>query len=348
MKKKLAIAILTVLTAGMFTGCGKQELTIADLKNVEVEDYVEIPDYKNLDVPASGKVEITDADVKSYIHGSIDAVESMHELTGAVESGDVVNIDYAGTIDGTAFEGGTAQGQLLEIGSGSFIEGFEEGLIGVEVGETKDLSLKFPDNYRNTDVAGKDCIFAVKVNYILTPLSDDNVNLVDEGYTSAAAYEEDTKRYLEEYSNYMYETELMNNIASTLLPACTYKEIPQTLIDDYKEMLRSSLSTSASSAGMTLEQYVMSVYNVGEDGIESKIDEIALDCAKEGLALQAIANKEGISISDEELESTLSTQATVAGFSSVEEYLGEDADKEEIRFNILYQKVYDLLLENYK
>lgn len=348
MKKKLAIAILTVLAAGMFTGCGKQELTIADLKNVEVEDYVEIPDYKNLDVPASGKVEITDADVKNYIYGSINAVESMHELTGTVESGDVVNIDYAGTIDGTAFEGGTAQGQLLEIGSGSFIEGFEEGLIGVEVGETKDLSLKFPDNYRNGDVAGKDCIFAVKVNYILTPLSDDNVNLVDEGYTSAAAYEEDTKHYLEEYSNFMYETELMNNIASTLLPACTYKEIPQTLIDDYKEMLRSSLSTSASSAGMTLEQYVMSVYSVGEDGVESKIDEIALDCAEEGLALQAIANKEGISISDEELESTLSAQATAAGFSSVEEYLGEDADKEEIRFNILYQKVYDLLLENYK
>lgn len=340
---------MALLTIGMLTGCGKKDnLTIAGLKDVDVEKYVTVPDYKSLTVSVPTKVEVRDADVKTYIQNSINAVESMHEMTGVVKDGDVVNIDYAGTIDGTAFEGGTAQGQLLEIGSGSFIEGFEEGLIGVEVGETKDLALKFPDDYHGTEVAGKDCIFAVKVNYILSELKDDNVNLVDEGYTSAEAYKEDVKTFLNEYSNYMYETELMNNIATELLSSCSYGEIPQSLTDDYKAMLRKSFATTASSMGMTTEQYIMSNYGVTEDGVESTIDSIAQDCAEEGLAIQAIANKEGISVSDEELENTLSAQASAAGYSSVDEYLGEESDKENVRYNMLFQKVYDLLMDHYK
>ena len=86
-----------------------------------------LPDYKNLDVAVPEKPEITDSYVKFYVHNRMDAVSEMRELTGTVENGDVVNIDYAGTIDGTAFEGGTAQAQLLEIGSGTFIAGLRKG-----------------------------------------------------------------------------------------------------------------------------------------------------------------------------------------------------------------------------
>ena len=166
-------------------GCGKKDVRIADLKDVEVEEYVTLPDYRNLDIQSPEKIEITDADVRSYINSRINEVSEMRELTGTVENGDVVNIDYAGTIDGTAFEGGTAQAQLLEIGSGSFIEGFEEGLVGANVGDRKELSLKFPDGYRNPEVAGKDCVFSVKINHILKEMTDEYVALVDAGYHSA-------------------------------------------------------------------------------------------------------------------------------------------------------------------
>lgn len=347
MKKKLAAAALFACML-VTAGCGEKEIKTTDLKDIQVENYVTLPDYKNLEVTIPEKVEVTDVYVKSYIQNRMDAVTQLHQITGEVQNGDVVNIDYAGTIDGTAFEGGTAQGQLLEIGSGSFIEGFEEGLIGVKVGETKDLSLQFPEDYRSADVAGKDCIFAVKVNYILTPLTDDNVSLVDEGYDNAETYREDARKMLEEYSDYQYERELKGNIAAALVQGSTYQDVPQSLIDDYEQDLREDLESAASAAGVTLEQYMMNTYYVAADSVESSIDSLALQCAREGLALQAIANQEGLSVTDEELDETLSELAAAQGYASAEEYLGEDMDKEEIRVNLLYDKVYNFLMENYQ
>lgn len=336
MKKRWMTAAVLACVLGMLAGCGKKDIRIADLKDLKTEDYVTLPDYKNLQMAKPEKVEISDDYVKSYIHSKINAVSALHELAGSVENGDVVNIDYAGTIDGTAFQGGTAQGQLLEIGSGSFIEGFEEGLIGAGVGETKQLSLKFPENYRNADLAGKDCGFAVKINYILAELTDENVNLVDDGYQSVQEYREDAKSFLTEYTEYEYERTLRNNIATSLITGCTYQEIPQSLIDDYKNDLKADFEDAAAEAGVGLEEYMMQVYRVSADNLEDELGTMAKRCAKEGLALQAIAEQEGIFVSDEELD------AAIAEYE-----LEEDGEKENIKMNLLYNKVYEFLVNFY-
>lgn len=336
MRRKWIAALLLVSVVCMATGCGKKNITIADLKDAEVEKYVTLPDYKNLAVMQPEKVEITDAYVSSYINSRIDAVSDLHELTGTIENGDVVNIDYAGTIDGTAFQGGTAQAQLLEIGSGSFIEGFEEGLIGASVGETKELSLKFPDNYRSADVAGKDCVFAVKINYILSELTDENVNLVDSGYQSADAYREDARNMLIEYTEYQYERELESSIATSLISGGTYEEILESLIEDYEDSLRTDFENAATQAGVSLEDYMASMYGVSADSLDTELATIAERCAREGLALQAIANQEGITVSDEELD------AAISGYEDT-----EGLDKENVRVNLLYDKVYDFLMDIY-
>lgn len=333
-----AAALICVLVCA--AGCGKKDIKIADLKDVEIGEYVTLPDYKNLDIQRPAKMEITDAYVQSYIYSRIDEVSEMHELTGTVENGDVVNIDYAGTIDGTAFEGGTAQGQLLEIGSGSFIEGFEEGLVGANVGERKELSLKFPDNYRNADVAGKDCVFSVKINYILSELTDENVGLVDAGYQSADAYQSDAGDMLREYYDYQYRRELETYIATSLVAACTYEEVPESLVEDYKESLREDFSDAAAAEGVSLEEYMMSTYNVAADNMEDELSSVALRCAREGLALQAIADQEGLSVSDEEVD------AVMAEYPSAGED-GEGPDKEVVRVNLLYEKVYEFLMGIY-
>jgi len=349
MKKKIAVTVMVVYAVMALTGCGKKEILISDLKDVKVEKYVTLPDYRNMSVTQPQKEEVTDSDVEDFIWEKIDAVSELHEMTGTVENEDMINIDYAGTIDGTAFEGGTKRGALLKIGSGSFIDGFEEGLVGVEVGETKDLFLKFPEDYYVAEMAGKDCVFAVTVNYILTPVSDENVNMVDAGYTSAETYRADAREVLEGLEDYKYELQLKSNIATALIQSCTYEEIPQTLIDDFESRVREDLETSAASAGMSLEQY-MAEYNYVEAGsVDNAIDANALYCAKEGLALQAIANQEEFVVSDEELETTLSELASKAGVSSSEEYLtAMNLDKEEARVNLLYNKVYDALVEIYK
>lgn len=317
-------------------GCGKKDIRIADLKDVEVEEYVTLPDYKNLDIQSPEKMEITDAYVQSYINSRINEVSEMRELTGTVENGDVVNIDYAGTIDGTAFEGGTAQAQLLEIGSGSFIEGFEEGLIGANVGDRKELSLKFPDNYRNPEVAGKDCVFSVKINYILKELTDENVALVDAGYQSAEAYRSDAGDMLREYYEYQYNRELESYIATSLVAGCTFEEVPQSLVDDYKESLREDFENAAAAQGVSLEEYMLGSYGIAADNMEDELSSVALRCAREGLALQAIADQEGISVSDEEVD------AVMAEYTSTGED-GEGPDKEVVRVNLLYEKVYEFL-----
>lgn len=337
-KWKAAAALLGVL--GMLLGCGKSNITIADLKDMETEKFVTLPDYKNLEVTKPQKIEITDDYVKSYLHNRINAVDAMHELTGTVENGDVVNIDYAGTIDGTAFQGGTAQSQLLEIGSGAFIAGFEEGLIGANVGETKELNLQFPENY-NEELAGKDCVFAVTINYILAELTDDNVNLVDEGYQSAAAYREDAKNMLTEYTQYQYDRELENYIATSLIAGCTYKEVPQSLVDDYRTSLQTEFENAAEAAGVTFEQYMANTYWIAADSLEDEMASIALRCAKEGLAIQAIADAEGISVSEEEVDALIADY-TAAGSSE------EDLNKDMLRVNLLYEKVYGLLKDIYR
>lgn len=335
MRKKIMAAVIVFSVLGMITGCGKKDITIADLKDAEVEKYVTLPDYKNLQVAQPVKVEITDFYVKNYVYNHIDAVSEMHELTGTVENGDVLNIDYAGTIDGTAFEGGTAQSQLLEIGSGSFIEGFEEGLVGANVGETKQLSLKFPDDYDGAEVAGKECVFAVKINYILTELTDENVNLVDAGYQSAEEYWEDAKNTLIQYSQYQYDRELNSYIVTSLMSGSTFQEIPQSLIDDYK----TDIENAAEEAGMSLEEYMRNTYRVSADNLEDELAKMAEWYAKEGLVLQAIANQEGISVSDEELDVAISEYG-----------LDEDEglEKENVRVNLLYNKVYEFLMDIYR
>lgn len=342
MKKKMVAVLMLLCMAAAVTGCGGKNIGIADLKDVETEKYVTLPDYKNLQVERPEKVEITDAYVKNYINNKVDAVGDLHELTGTVENGDVVNIDYAGTIDGTAFQGGTAQGQLLEIGSGSFIDGFEDGLIGANVGETKQLSLKFPDNYRSADVAGKDCIFAVKINYILSELTDENVNLVDPGYQSVETYWEDAKNNLIEFTEYQYERTLKTSIASNLIAGSTYQEIPESLIEDYKSSLRTDFENEAERAGMSLEEYMENAYYTSADSIDEEIGTIAEWCAKEGIALQAIAGKEGISVSDEEVDAAIAEYTAAVGDA------GEELEKENVRENLLHEKVYDFLTDIYK
>ena len=144
---------------------GLKTTTLAD---VDVDSLVVLGEYKGLKLEAE-KSEVTDEMVESSLKSAFSMNPLMKEVTDrAVQEGDTANIDYEGKFADTkvAFDGGTAQGYDLKIGSGSFIDGFEDGLIGVGIGETVDLNLTFPENYGSEDLAGKDVIFTVKVNSI--------------------------------------------------------------------------------------------------------------------------------------------------------------------------------------
>ena len=130
----------------------------------EAGRYVTLGQYKGLTIVLDG-LEVTEEEIDAYIEDAA-AQAGLNQKEGTVKEGDVVNIDYSGKKDGVAFDGGTAQGAALEIGSGTFIPGFEEGLIGVNTGETVDLDLTFPENYGAEELAGAETVFTVTVNYI--------------------------------------------------------------------------------------------------------------------------------------------------------------------------------------
>ena len=149
------------------------EYVVVPKPEYNVSDYLKIEDdaYKNLTVQVAPAQKATDEEVNEEINTSITYLEDYDEIVvkkteGKVKSGDTVNIDYVGTKDGEAFDGGSAQGYDLEIGSGSFIDGFEEGLIGKEIGSEVDLNLTFPEDYGVEDLNGADVVFHVTLNYI--------------------------------------------------------------------------------------------------------------------------------------------------------------------------------------
>ncbi|MEG2283867.1 MAG: FKBP-type peptidyl-prolyl cis-trans isomerase, partial [Bacilli bacterium] len=150
----LAMALVVVFT---LTSCG------APYSGIKIEDYVKVADYKGLEKEKIS-VKVTDKEVTDEINSRLEAVTKTVKVTkGTVKDNDVILIDYVGTIDGKEFKGGSANDHSLTIGSGEFIDGFESGLVGVKVGTSKTLKLKFPKNYNSKELAGKDVTFKVKV-----------------------------------------------------------------------------------------------------------------------------------------------------------------------------------------
>ena len=173
MMKKRNRLLADLAMAGVLAACGskKDESGLKYLSDFKAEDYVKLGEYKGVEISVA-EPEVTQEALEGAISVMLseDSKVEPVEVTGrSVKAGDSVNIDYEGKLDGVAFEGGTAQGADLIIGSGRFIGGFEAGMIGMEIGETRDLDLSFPDPYTpNPDLAGKPVVFTVKVNSIKT------------------------------------------------------------------------------------------------------------------------------------------------------------------------------------
>ena len=197
MNRTVKFFTAAVLTAVLLSLCacgkGNSEKTLI-YGDTDLSEYVTLGKYKGLAVDTSS--DDYKAEYDAVVSGDMTANDIFDKkLEGQVQKGDIANIDYEGKRDGVAFEGGTAQGYDLEIGSGSFIDGFEDGLIGVNIGDTVNLNLTFPENYQSADLAGADVVFTVKVNYVKDTLSPGIDGHYEElGFKSAKDYEADAKK----------------------------------------------------------------------------------------------------------------------------------------------------------
>ena len=316
------------------------EFNVADIPEYDASEYVTLGEYKDLTVEVT-PVEVTDEQVMDKI-----ASETKQTLTeGTVESGDTVNIDYVGKIDGEEFDGGSAEGYDLEIGSCTFIDGFEDGIIGMQVGDTKDLELKFPEDYHSTDLAGKDVVFTVTVNSIsrVPELTDEVADSVVEGMT-AEAYQESVRQDLEDQAKESQKTEAEQKLLQAVYENATIDGYPEENLQYTIKRAKDYYEWLASMYGMSLDDYLKN-YGMTQDEFNEQIQPVAEEALGEEMTLLAIAKEENIEVSDEEYEAGLARYAEAQGMddpSKLEEAYGENY----IKNSLLQEKVLEFLYEN--
>ena len=337
-------------------------LKTTTLLDVDVDKLVQLGDYKGITVEAS-KTVISDKDVEDALSSTYSANPQMVEVTDrAIESGDTANIDYEGKYADTkeAFQGGTAQGYDLGIGSGQFIDGFEDGLIGVKAGETVDLNLTFPENYGSSDLAGKDVIFTVKVNSIKKAAEEPSDEWVAglglEGVGTLEEFKAHLRTDLETEAEESYNDAVRNTAVNSVVDNATVDDVPEELYNRYFVMVYNSVDSyvqqlqAAYGMQISVEDYVQNIMQ--GNGISGEpsdyLSDIANQQAKRCLVLQAIANKEGIEITDEMIDTFVQDDFDkyfYQAYSTIEEYKAT-FDAEDYREQIMAEKVADFIVEN--
>lgn len=342
MKKKMTILLTALLSVAMLGGCGKESGALRDMK---VEKYVTLGEYMGIpaQLPSAAVDEAQTEELFKALY--LDSVTpEMGIMDREVVLGDTVNIDYEGKKDGVAFERGTDSGAQLEIGSDKFIDGFEDGLIGAMPGETRDLELRFPDGYGNAELAGQEVVFTVTVNYIYpTDYNDEVVAALGiPDITTVEGLRQFVRDYLETNAQNAYRAKLENTVVDNLIAGCVFQEIPEAVVQRYRDNIQEGLEADCAAQGVDINTYCM--YSYGMDA-ETFMDQYAQEAAKQSLAFQAVANAEDLNVTDEQLQENLEQYAAQGGYATVEEFLG-DMDREEYREYFMFENVLDFLTQN--
>ena len=324
----------------------EEALELAERPDYKALDYVELGEYKGLTVEVEPTA-VSDDEVLKQIRANAGS-DILEEVTeGTVEEGDTANIDYEGKLDGEAFEGGTAKDTDLEIGSGTFIPGFEDGLVGVKIGDTVDLPLTFPENYTE-ELAGKDVVFTVTVNSVkrMPELTDDLVNQITDGeYTDVASYKESVRKDLEDAKAASRPSEINNSLLTQIAATSTIKEYPQELVDYAANNMKNYYKQQAESSSMEFADFLSTYFSMDEDTFNEQVDLVVKQNLRAELYLKAIAEAEDIELTDEEYEAKCEEYADNYGYDSVEKFKSAYTENE-IRLSALEDKVLEFLSDN--
>ena len=304
MKKFATIALAVVLSMGILTGCGSSKKAAEATTEVK-EETVDYGQGLNEDGTLEG-VKATDYDVQTEIDTIL---SSYNQVTDSkVKKGDTVNIDYKGMVDGKEFDGGTASGASLKIGSGTFIDGFEDQLIGKMPGETVQVKVTFPKDYQGKEVAGKDAVFETTINYI-----DETPKLTDKfvkeklsdryGYTTV-------KEMKKTIRDEIFKTNKTDYIWNHMIEKSKFKEIPDELINDRVDVLVNGLKAQLKASNYTLKDY-LSAYGIeDETTLRDQYKSSCESTVKVFLIADAIAADKKISVTDEDVKAYFNGEDT--------------------------------------
>ena len=306
---------------------------------VATKPPVKLAEYKGVEIEKVN-VEVTDADVDAEIEKTRKENARKVEVTDrAAENGDEVNINFEGFVDGVAFEGGKGEDYKLVLGSHSFINTFEDQIVGKNIGDEFDVNVTFPEEYQEASLAGKPAVFKCKLNgitaEILPELDDDFASDVSE-FETVAEYKEDVKKTLEVKKKDAAEKEKQSKVLEKLIETCEI-DLPEPMIAYNQEKMLSDFEQRLAYQGLKLEQYLSITKQSREDMLEQVKPE-AIKRIKTSLIVEAIANAENIEVSDEEVDKEIEKTASMyqLDVEKFKELAGEkelDAIKMDVKMN---------------
>ena len=336
MKKRTVMAVTGVLAVAMLLGGCQQS------KGLETDD-LKITQYKGVEVDQVEKPEeVTDEEVENSIQSTLESMAESKEITDrAVKDGDITNIDFVGKIDGKKFDGGSAEAYDLTIGSDSFIYGFEDSIIGHKVGDKFDWEGKFPDDYGNTDYAGKDVTFTITVNSIteqvIPELTDEIVAQLSEESKNVKEYKEEVKKQLEEDNESSYNDSLSSEVWEAVLNNTEVKKYPDGEKEDIEKQLREQYEQMAEAYEMEFAD-LLEQMGMDEETFNQQAALAAEESVKSQMVVDAIAKKEKIELDDETYEKEVKNLAEKYGYESADslkEQVGEEDLKDLILSNLV-------------
>lgn len=330
----------------------KIDLVACDENKLEVkfvfvtEPKVKLGEYTNLKVKKE-KVKVTKEEVKNRIDALLNEYAELVEKNGKVEDGDIAVINFVGYKDGVAFDGGTAENYSLTIGSKTFIPGFEEAVIGMEVGEEKDINLTFPEDYMSEELKGQEVVFKVKVNEIKTrvvPKLDKDFfeDLAMEGVTNKEELEHEITHELEHQKEHeqehVYEEKCLDKAANNMKI-----EMADELVDDEVEHMYKEFMQRMQMQGISEEMYYEYTKSSKED-ITKQMRDDATKRIKYRYLLKEVIKVEKIKVTDKEAKERVKEMASM--YQVDEETILKEVSLENVKFDLMYQKALDLVTAN--
>lgn len=351
MKKNRLLLTATMCCAMLFAaGCSKDTTT-------DYSKYVELGEYKGIEVTLDS-TEVTDDEVTSRIESTLISDTRKVDVTDrAIKDGDIADIDYVGKIDGKEFEGGSAKGYKLTIGSKSFIDDFEEQLVGKNIGDTVEVKATFPDDYSSKDVAGKEAVFTVTINGIQESVVPE---LTDEWVTEYTAkdetpcttvkeYKKAVRASLEEQKIQEAATNKTADVLTGIIENSKINGYPQDEIDAYVQNMTSYYESIASAWGYDLDDFLSAMYGYTEEEFKEEANTLAKETIARQMVCKLIAKAENMTVTDEEYQAGLKAYAEQYSSDSktyTPESFEEEYGKDVVEENILIEKVLDFITEN--
>ena len=318
--KQLRLGAALLVCAIMLTAlssCGKSY-------NYDLSEYITLGNYKGVEVAAAD----IDSQVQSQLDSLLEQKAATEDITDRPAAlADIVNIDYAGTIDGVAFEGGTAAAQDVSLGEGGYIDGFEDGIVGMKVGENKIVPCTFPEDYANTEVAGKTAEFSITLNSIkhktLPELNDAFIASLENGYDT-----------LDSYKAYLRKTIKENNVWTKIVSETAVIKYPEKEVKASYNQMVTYYKSLASQYNATLDEYIMNYQGSDTNSFLSYVAMYAKEAVKGEMCLNAIARAENITVSDSDYKTRGADLAKQSGYEDLKAY--ENAvGKENIEKSVL-------------